>query len=70
GDRVTVVPDSDPLDLQAERWSAFVDVSYIVLYFNIVAEAGWQEEQKLPSSRGAELETGNFFGSIGIRVTL
>ncbi|UCC74467.1 MAG: hypothetical protein JSV86_07905 [Gemmatimonadota bacterium] len=67
---VVVVPEDNPVELQMERWSAFVDVSYIVLYFNIVAEVGWQEEQKLGSSRWGELESGNFFGSIGIRLTL
>jgi hypothetical protein len=41
-----------------------------VLYFNIVAEAGWQEEQKLISSRGDEFASGNFFSSLGIRLTL
>ncbi len=56
--------------LQTERWCAFLDFSYIVLYFNIVAEVGWQEEQKLSSSREDEFESGNFFGSIGIRLTL
>ncbi len=70
GPAVTVVPEDDPAELKTGRWSAFVDVSYIVLYFNIVAEAGWLEEQKLRSSRGDELESGNFFGALGIRLTL
>jgi hypothetical protein len=57
-------------DLHTERWSAFLDVSYIVLYFNIVAEVGWQEEQKLSSSKGDELGSGNFLTALGIRLTL
>lgn len=70
GPPVALPPAGGTADLQTERWSAFVDVSYIVLYFNIVAEAGWQEEQKLTSSRGDEFESGNFFSSLGIRLTL
>jgi hypothetical protein len=70
GPSVALPAAGETADLQTERWSAFVDVSYIVLYFNIVAEAGWQEEQKLTSSRGDEFESGNFFGSLGIRLTL
>jgi hypothetical protein len=67
---VPVVPVEAPVGLQSERWSAFLDVSYIILYFNIVAEAGWQEEQRLLNSRQDELKSGNFFGAIGIRLTL
>jgi hypothetical protein len=70
GPSVPLPAMGETAELQAERWSAFVDVSYIVLYFNIVAEAGWQEEQKLGASRGDEFESGNFFGSLGIRLTL
>jgi hypothetical protein len=62
--------EGETADLHTERWSAFVDVSYIVLYFNIVAEVGWQEEQKLGSSRGDELGSGNFLTALGIRLTL
>ncbi len=70
GPPVALPAAGETADLQAERWSAFVDVSYIVLYFNIVAEAGWQEEQKLISSKGDEFGSGNFFGTLGIRLTL
>ena len=66
-------PQQEPrftVGIQSERWSAFLDVSYIILYFNIVAEAGWQEEQRLLNSREDELTSGNFFGAIGIRLTL
>jgi hypothetical protein len=70
GPSVPLPSAGETVELQTERWSAFLDVSYIVLYFNIVAEAGWQEGQKLISSRGDELESGKFVGSIGIRITL
>jgi hypothetical protein len=70
GPPVPLPAAGETAELQTERWSAFIDVSYIVLYFNIVAEAGWQEEQKLMSSRGDEFASGNFFGTLGIRLTL
>ncbi len=70
GTLIPVVPESDPVDYSSDRWSAFLDVSYIVLFFNIVAEAGWQEQQTLTDSDGDELSSGAFFGALGIRFTL
>jgi len=70
GEVSEVVSEDAPIGLESGRWSAFLDVSYIVLFLNIVAEIGLQEEQKLPASRGDELESGNFFGALGIRLTL
>lgn len=70
GPPLTLPAEGETADLQTERWSAFVDVSYIVLYFNIVAGVGWQEEQRLTSSRGDEFESGKFFATLGIRLTL
>lgn len=68
-DPIVVVPEAAPLPLVSERWSAFVDASYIVLFFNIVAEAGWQEERAVATSGGREVSSGNFFGAIGMRLT-
>ncbi|MGD2154922.1 MAG: hypothetical protein PVG79_16780 [Gemmatimonadales bacterium] len=70
GPPVALPSQGGTVDLQTERWSAFIDVSYIVLYFNIAAEAGWQEVQRLGTSRGGDIESGNFFGALGIRLTL
>jgi hypothetical protein len=70
GQLVPIIPSSARESLGAERWSAFVDVSYIVLFLNIVAEVGWQESTKLTTSRGDELTAGNLFLSIGIRASL
>jgi hypothetical protein len=70
GELVPVVAEGDPIDYTSDRWSAFLDVSYIVLFFNIVAEAGWQQEEKLTDSRGSELSSGEFFGALGVRFTL
>jgi len=67
---VDVIPNGDTVEIQTERWSAFVDVSYIVLFFNFTAEFGWQEEAGLSTSNGDELQAGNFFGTIGLRLTL
>lgn len=66
----TVVAEDAPLELQSERFSAFVDFSYIVVFANFVAELGWQEAQDLVTSTGDEITSGNLFGSIGIRFTL
>jgi hypothetical protein len=70
GSLVTVVPQDSPASLSAGRWLAAVDVSYIVLFLNIALEAGWQESQRLATSSGDEMTSGNFFGALGIRVSL
>lgn len=70
GDLIPVVPESAPVDLSSSRWSAFVDVSYIVLFFNIVAEFGWQETQTLATSTGTELTSGKWLLGLGLRFSL
>jgi hypothetical protein len=70
GDLVPIVPASAPADLTSERWSAFLDVSYIVLFFNIVGELGWQGQETFLTSTGQEVGSGNFFLSIGMRASL
>lgn len=67
---LAVIPESAPADLSHGRWSAHLDVSYIVLFFNLVAAAGWQEEERVVTSSGLEVESGNLFTSIGIRLSL
>jgi hypothetical protein len=70
GNLLPVVGEQAPIELTAERWSGFVDVSYIVLFLNFVAELGWQETQRLLTSTGTEVESGKVFGAIGIRLSL
>ncbi len=67
---LTVIPNSAPEGLSSGRWSAVVDVSYIVLFLNFVAEAGWQEQEKFSTSSALDVESGKFFGAIGVRLTL
>ena len=70
GNLVPVVSESAPADVSSGRWSAFADVSYIVLFFNIVAEFGWQETQTLTTSNGAEFQSGKWLLGLGIRFSL
>ncbi len=70
GAEVPVVPGSDPFDLDSGRFSAFLDLSYVALFVNFVGELGWQEEQRLVTSRGDEIESGNLLAAIGVRFTL
>jgi hypothetical protein len=70
GAPLTVIPVSAPEGLGSGRWSAVLDVSYIVLFLNFVAEAGWQEKENYSTSTGLEVESGKFFGTIGVRLTL
>ncbi len=67
---IEILPESNRTDLTTERWSAFVDLSYILLFFSIVGELGWQETEKFVISTGDEIESGNLFGAIGIRLSL
>jgi len=70
GTLIAVVPGDNRVSLSEDRWSAAVDVSYIVLFLNIAAELGWQETGRYTTSRGDEVKSGNFFSAIGIRVSL
>lgn len=66
----TVIPRNDPIERHVDRWSAFLDVSYIVLFLNITAELGWQERTGLITSNGHDIDSGNLFAAIGLRLTL
>lgn len=70
GERIVVASREGSAELDSGRWSASLDVSYIVLFLNIVAELGWQEVKGLDSSSGETFESGNFFGALGLRVSL
>ncbi len=67
---IEILPESNRTELTSERWSAFVDLSYILLFFSIVGELGWQETEKFVISTGDEIESGKLFGAIGIRLSL
>jgi hypothetical protein len=66
----TVIPRNDPIELHSDRWSAFLDVSYIVLFLNLTAELGWQERAALTTSNGHDISSGKLFTAIGLRLTL
>ncbi len=70
GTLIPIVSRDDAVDYSSDRWSAFFDVSYIVLFFNIVAEFGWQGQEQLSDPQGTEFSSGGFFGALGIRFTL
>ena len=70
GTIVTVAAEDTPIEVGTDRWSAYVDFAYVVLFFNVVAEVGWQEGQNMTTSTGDEFEGGNLFASLGLRVSL
>ena len=70
GNPIPLATEADPVELTSDRWSASLDLSYILLFFNFVAELGWQETETLTLSNGDELESGKLFGAIGVRLTL
>jgi len=70
GTLVDIVPAGEPLSVSEDRWSAAVDVSYIVLFLNITAELGWQGKRRYTTSRGDEITSGKLFAAIGMRVSL
>ncbi|WP_420129961.1 hypothetical protein [Longimicrobium sp.] len=57
-----------------DRWSAFIDGSFTILFGSIVAEAGWMQGsnaiQGFPSTSDFDPKDGTFFGSIGARLSL
>ena len=67
---IPVATENDLVKLDSSRWSAFVDVSYIVLFVNLVGELGWQESETLLLSNGDDIKSGQFFSALGVRLTL
>lgn len=67
---VAIIPEDDPARLESDRWSGWVNASYILLFLNLVAEVGWQQSESVTFSTGDEIEAGNLFGAIGIRISL
>lgn len=57
-----------------DRWSAFIDGSFTILFGSVVAELGWMQGsdpiQGFPSTSDFDPKEGTFFGSIGARLSL
>ncbi|WP_420129962.1 hypothetical protein [Longimicrobium sp.] len=57
-----------------DRWSAFVNGSFTILFGSLVAELGWMQGsdpiQGFPSTSDFDPNEGTFFGSIGARLSL
>jgi hypothetical protein len=62
------------LDLDANRWSAFLDASFTLLVATVGAEAGWLQGadaiEGFPETSDFDPGKGTFFGSVGVRVSL
>lgn len=67
---LVIISEDEPAGLESDRWSGWLNASYILLFLNFVAEIGWQERESVPLSTGDEIESGNLFGAIGIRLSL
>ena len=57
-----------------DRWSAFLDASFTILFGSLVAEAGWMQGsdpiEGFPSTSDFDPKEGTFFGSLGARLSL
>ncbi|HEU4881377.1 MAG TPA: hypothetical protein VFT45_04000 [Longimicrobium sp.] len=57
-----------------DRWSAFIDGSFTILFGSVVAELGWMQGsdpiQGFPSTSDFDPKEGTFFGSVGARLSL
>jgi hypothetical protein len=57
-----------------DRWSAFLDGSFTILFGSIVAEVGWMQGanpiEGFPSTSDFDPRDGTFFGSLGARLSL
>lgn len=57
-----------------DRWSAFLDASFTILFGSLVAEVGWMQGSDpitgFPSTSDFDPNEGTFFGSLGARLSL
>jgi hypothetical protein len=57
-----------------DRWSAFLDGSFTILFGSVVAEVGWMQGSDpisgFPSTSDFDPKEGTFFGSVGARLSL
>jgi hypothetical protein len=57
-----------------DRWSAFLDASFTILFGSIVGEVGWMQGsdpiENFPSTSDFDPKEGTWFGSVGARLSL
>jgi len=65
---------SPEVTVESDRWSAFANASFAVLIGTITLEGGWMQGgdaiNGFPSTSDFDPEDGNFFGSLGVRLSL
>jgi len=70
----TLVRRSPEVTVESSRWSAFANASFTVLVGTITLEGGWMQGgeaiEGFPSGSDFDPEQGNFFGSLGVRLSL
>lgn len=71
---VTRIFRSGDLEVENERWSAFTNASFTVLFASLALEAGWMQGGDplpgFPSASDFDPGSGTFFGSAGLRIAL
>lgn len=74
GAGTTVFVRAEDLELESDRWSAFVDLSYTLLVGTLALEAGWLQGSDpidgFPSTSDFDPRRGTWFGSLGLRIAL
>ena len=80
GEPIGVVPGTrriyrfEDLEVESDRWSAFLDGSFTLLLATLTAEVGWMQGDDpiagFPSASDFDPKEGTFFGSLGLRLTL
>ncbi len=64
----------EDLELESDRWSAFLDGSFTLLIATLTAEIGWMQGsdpiEGFPSTSDFDPKEGTFFGSLGLRLSL
>ena len=62
------------IEVDNDRWSAFLDASFTLLIGSLVAEVGWMQGstpiQGFPAASDFNPREGTFFGSVGARLSL
>lgn len=73
GPRVFIIRGEE---LESSRWAIFAGLSYGLVVANVSLEAGWQQGADIPIRGFRQIESefdpgsGNWFGSLGVRVAL
>jgi hypothetical protein len=62
------------LEVDSDRWSAFVNAGYTALVATVAVEAGWMQGGDavpgFPAGSDFDPGAGTFFGSLGLRLAL